>query len=136
MRKAIRSLVRREPDAAEGLSAVVGLGAGLTPSADDALVGALCVLSAQRTQSGALREQMLGWLSAEGAVATTDVSLSYLRLAFDGAFSAPITHVVGCLADEFSQDDLDEAVRALSALGAASGMDTALGIELACEYLN
>jgi hypothetical protein len=64
---------------------------------------------------------------------TTDVSLSYLRLAAGGAFSSPITRVVRCLAETSSQGDLDDSVDALSRLGAASGMDTALGIQLACE---
>jgi hypothetical protein len=61
--------------------------------------------------------------------------MSYLRLAVDGAFSSPVTRVVECLAESCSQADLDEAVRVLSELGAASGMDTALGIQLVCEYL-
>jgi hypothetical protein len=135
LRTAIRALVRQQPDAAERLSGIIGLGAGLTPSADDALVGALCVMSANGALSADLREHVMRRLRADGALATTDVSMSYLRLAFDGAFSSPVTRVVGCLAESNSQADLDEAVRVLSEHGAASGMDTAIGIQLACEFL-
>jgi hypothetical protein len=136
LRDAIRALVRREPDAVRRVSGVVGLGAGLTPSADDALVGALCLLWAGNSApSASWRRRLTGWLDAEGAAATTDVSMSYLRLAIDGAFSAPIAHVVGHLAATTPQASLDQSVRALSALGAGSGMDTALGIQLACELI-
>ena len=72
---------------------------------------------------------------SEGAAATTDVSMSYLRLAVDGAFSSPVTRVVATLAESSSQADLDEAVRVLSDHGATSGMDTALGIQLVCDFL-
>ena len=136
LRDAIGALVRREPDAVRRVSGVVGLGAGLTPSADDALVGALCVLWADdRVPSTGLRSRLTGWLDAEGAAATTDVSMSYLRLAIDGAFSSPISHVVERLATTTPRASLDEAVHALSALGAGSGMDTAVGIQLVCELI-
>jgi hypothetical protein len=132
--QAISALVGHEPDAAERMMGIVGLGAGLTPSADDALVGALCLLSAEDALPGGLLDQMVRWLRGAGATVTTDVSLSYLRLAAGGAFSSPITRVVRCLAETSSQVDLDDSVDALSRLGAASGMDTALGIQLACDF--
>ena len=135
LRTAIRALVRQQPDAAERLSGIVGLGAGLTPSADDALVGALCLLSANGALSADLREHVMRRLRADGALATTDVSMSYLRLAVDGAFSSPVTRVVATLAESSSQADLDNAVRVLSDHGATSGMDTALGIQLVCDFL-
>ena len=131
LRKAIRALVDGEPAAAVE---VVGLGVGLTPSADDALVGALCLLSADDALPGALRQGMARSLRDGGAAVTTDVSLSYLRLAAGGAFSSPVTRVVRCLAETSSPADLDESLGALSEHGAASGMDTALGIQLACDF--
>jgi hypothetical protein len=135
LRQAIHALVGRQPDAVECLSGIVGLGAGLTPSADDALVGALCLLSAGGTVAADLREDMRVWLRAEGVATTTDVSLSYLRMAVECAFSAPINRVVGCLTESSSQTELDESVRALGGLGATSGMDSALGIQIACEFV-
>jgi hypothetical protein len=52
-----------------------------------------------------------------------------------GAFSSPITRVVGHLAEASPQADLDESVASLSRIGALSGMDTAWGIQLACDVL-
>jgi hypothetical protein len=130
MRKAIGALVEGEPDAAEQFTAVVGLGAGLTPSADDALVGALCLLTAAGTIDAALRGQIARWFRADGAAATTDVSMSYLRFAVDGAFSSPVIRVVESLTQAGSPADLDESVRVLGELGQTSGMDTVLGVQL------
>jgi len=135
LRRAIHALAGGQPDAVEHLRGVVGLGAGLTPAADDALVGALCLLSAAGMVSVDLRGDMGVWLREEGVGATTDVSRSYLCLAVEGAFSAPINRVVGCLAEDVGQAELDESVLALGGLGATSGMDTALGIQIACELL-
>lgn len=135
LRAAIRALVRPHTDAPSPVRGVVGLGTGLTPSADDALVGALCLLSAGDAVPDEVREDMSGWLRAGGAGSTTDVSQSYLRLAFDGVFSVPVNRVVGSLASGCSEAELAESVRALAELGASSGMDTALGIQIACEVL-
>lgn len=134
LREAIGALVAGQR-AAEPLAEVVGLGAGLTPSADDALVGALCLLSADGRLPDELRAHLRDWLRAGGAASTTDVSLSYLRLAVEGAFSMPVNRTVGCLAGSASQAELEQAVRGMGELGATSGMDTALGIQIACELL-
>jgi hypothetical protein len=135
LRRAIDALAGHDPASVERLMDVVGLGAGLTPSADDALVGALCLLSAERRLPEPVRDVMARRLRAGAVTKTTDVSMSYLRLALHGAFSAPITRVVGHLAEASSQADLDESVDALGRLGAMSGMDTAWGIQLACDAL-
>jgi hypothetical protein len=135
LRRAVEALAGRDPDAVERLMGVVGLGAGLTPSADDALVGAFCLMSTQDGLPAALRDAMAVRLGRGPILATTDVSLSYLRLAFGGAFSSPITGVVGHLAEASSQADLDKSVAMLSKLGAMSGMDTVVGIQLACDFL-
>lgn len=134
LREAIGALVAGQR-AAEPLAGIVGLGVGLTPSADDALVGALCVLSAGGRIPDGLRAYLRDWLRADGAASTTDVSLSYLRLAVEGAFSTPVNRTVGCLTESSAQAELDEAVRGMGELGATSGMDTALGIQIACELL-
>ena len=136
LRKAIRALVERPPDGLSHLVGIIGLGTGLTPSADDALVGALCLISAAGALPGEPVEDLRGWLGAEGVASTTDVSLSYLRLALEGEFSAPINRAVACLSDSSSQAELEESVRGLGAVGATSGMDTALGIQITCELLS
>lgn len=135
LRRAVDALTGHEPGAVGRLMDVVGLGAGLTPSADDALVGALCLFSAKGALPGALRDEMTRRLRGGAGAVTTDVSLSYLRLALRGAFSSSITRVVGHLAEASSEADLDESVDSLSRLGALSGMDTLWGIQIACDVL-
>jgi len=135
MRDAIVSLVERRSDAGERVRAVVGLGIGLTPSADDALVGALCVLAAHGSACAMLTRELADWLRTEGAAATTDVSSSYLRLALDGAFSAPLNCAVACLTTDSTDADLAAAVVGLCGIGATSGMDAALGVQIAWEAL-
>ncbi len=114
---------------------VVGLGVGLTPSGDDALVGALCLLAAAGRPCSEAARRLEAWLDAEGAEATTDVSASYLRLALEGAFSTPLSRVVAALADGVPETALDDAVADLAAIGATSGMDAAVGAQLAWESL-
>lgn len=115
--------------------AVVGLGVGLTPSGDDALVGALCVLAAAATPCSETARSLEAWLDSDGAQATTDVSASYLRLALEGAFSTPLSRVVAALADDVPDTTLHDAVADLAAIGATSGMDAAAGAQVAWEAL-
>lgn len=135
VRAAIGAMVRREPDAAGRVQGIIGLGIGLTPSADDALIGALCLLDAASAAPKALVEHLRGWLRADGVTSTTEVSLSYLRLAVEGAFSPSVNRVVACLAEDSTPAVLQDAVLALSDLGATSGMDTAVGLQIVCELL-
>ena len=133
LRAAIRCLATTASDAPAQVRSVVGMGIGLTPSADDALVGALCVLAAAGVPCTETAQEVHAWLRAAGA--TTDVSASYLRLAFEGAFSVPLNRTVACLAEDVPDTWLTDAVRGLSALGATSGMDAAVGVQLAWESL-
>lgn len=135
VRAALAAMVRCEPDAAERVHGIIGLGIGLTPSADDALVGALCLLEAAAAVPPGLVADLRGWLRGAGVTSTTEVSLSYLRLAVEGAFSASVNGVVACLAEDSTPAALQDAVLALSDLGATSGMDTAVGLQLVCELL-
>lgn len=115
--------------------AVVGLGIGLTPSGDDALVGALCVLAAAGEPWAAAGRHLEPWLAGDGRGRTTDVSASYLRLAVAGAFSTPLGRLVAALADGVPDATLIDAVRGLAAIGATSGMDAVVGAQVAWEHL-
>ena len=135
LRVAVDALVHGGSEAARSVVAVVGLGAGLTPSADDALVGALCTLAADSRPVSETASRVEAWLRAEGGSATTDVSASYLRLALQGAYSAPLGRLVAALADDVPDVQLIDAVRDLGEIGATSGMDAAVGVQVAWEQL-
>jgi hypothetical protein len=132
---AIERLAAGAPDAPDALRSVVGMGVGLTPSADDALIGALCVLAAVGSPFSEVSREVDAWLRSDGAGATTDVSASYLRLALEGAFSAPLNRTVLSLGEDVPDARLAAAVRALAQVGATSGMDAAVGVQIAWEAL-
>lgn len=129
LRTAITALVSPAEDAAPLVRGVVGLGSGLTPSCDDALVGALCLLTACGHRPAFSAESLLR------DSPTTDVSASSLRLALAGMFSTQLVQVVAQLEDGAVAGHLEPAVRELVAVGATSGADSLVGVELACEAL-
>ena len=134
LRAAVAALVAGGHDL-DPVRAVVGLGAGLTPSGDDGLVGAMCVLAAAGRPCSEVARRLEAWLDGDGAQATTDVSASYLRLALEGAFSTPLSRLVSALADGVPDTTLDDAVSDLATIGATSGMDAAVGAQVAWEAL-
>jgi len=132
LRTAVACLVTPAPhDAGALVRGVVGLGGGLTPACDDALVAALCLLHACGHRPAVTAADLLG-----GAPATTDVSASALRLALAGAFSSRLARVVNLLGPSEADDSrLRLAVRDLASIGATSGADSLMGLELACDAL-
>lgn len=135
LRAALSALVQQAPEAAVLVHGIIGLGAGLTPSADDAVVGALCLLSSLGRVPPGFLDDLRVWLRGAGVASTTDVSMSYLRLAVEGAFSAPLNRAVAALTASSTQADLEESVLALCDLGATSGLDTTRGLQIVCELL-
>lgn len=100
------------PDAQRWL----GLGCGLTPSFDDACVGAIAVCRA----AGIPVPFRLTDFSA-----TTDVSAHYLKLAYEGYFGEPVCTMIKAL---YGQGDLSTAISALLSVGATSGADMLRGM--------
>jgi hypothetical protein len=134
--------------AAEGIREVAGCGIGLTPSADDALVGIISILQGARryaTGKAASFPEDLAWtgIAAVGDAGpfaslldgrTTDVSVKYLRCAQEGRFSAPLLELLsGLFAREAPA--VDELIAAVAACGGSSGADTVFGIGIACDAL-
>lgn len=127
LRAAVAGLAAMPPDVPAVLASV-GLGVGLTPSGDDALVGALCVLSAFGARPALPVSVLLG--DPSGGARTTDVSASYLRLAADGVFSPSLVAVVAALGE--GPTALHDAVADELRFGATSGADALVGIREAC----
>jgi hypothetical protein len=109
---------------AEAVAGLVGRGAGLTPSGDDALAGALLVAGALGTGT-ALADAVRARLGA-----TTAVSAALLDAAADGYAARPVVTLV----DAAVADDAEAVARALPAvlaIGHTSGADTVTGIRAA-----
>ena len=112
--------------AAKGL---VGLGGGLTPSGDDALVGMLCAFWAAGAEkalfafAGAVRS---------AAARTNDISRAFLQCAAGGEFGE-VLH--GLLHAADIESPLEEPLQAVRAFGHTSGIDTLNGLALGLRLL-
>jgi hypothetical protein len=116
-------------DPTEAVASVVGRGAGLTPSGDDALAGALLVHHALGGPSPALVVAVRGRLAS-----TTAVSAALLDAAADG-WAAP---QVVALVDAAVSGDRDAVARhlpAVLAIGHTSGRDLVTGVDAALHAL-
>ncbi len=135
---AVRTALRSFADDGSGaaLAAVVGLGEGLTPSGDDALVGALAGLDlASRAwpAAGDVRRELVGALPGELARRTTRISAQAIGAAVDGMYAVPLLAVLEALAASEPGAALDVPVARLLEVGHRSGRDTLVGLAAALE---
>lgn len=122
----VESLARQDPVNAEASAVqLIGLGSGLTPGADDALVGMMASLKA----AGFL----VPFLSASSLHATTDISAKYLYCAQNGAFSGRVSSLFE--ACEKAESTICTAAERAAAWGASSGRDMLWGIQVTLHYL-
>ncbi len=105
------------------LSRYIGLGAGLTPSFDDACVGYMGICRAFGVKIMPIKFEDTD---------TTDISLRYLKLAQQGYFGEPICNIISSFTGE---GDLRSSIEALMAVGATSGCDMLYGMKLAIKTL-
>lgn len=118
-------------EAADPLPAAIrmlGRGAGLTPSGDDVLLGAIA-MTAHGHHGWGLPDPapLADALAARAPGRTTAVSVAFLRAAARGRFAPVVAGV--CRA---TPETLPAALRRLADVGASSGLDTAVGIGLVC----
>lgn len=119
-----------EPNLRLAVAGLIGLGAGLTPSGDDYLVGALSLISQHPLAAhvrAALAAAIQSLLAApEGADLTTPVSRHFLIAATERAFHADLAEAarVTLVGDR----DLDSACAAAAAIGSTSGGDALQGL--------
>lgn len=109
------------------LAKLVGYGSGLTPSGDDALLGAFAFMQMYYPESAALVPPLL----RDRLRSTTDVSGSYLSLALDGHVAVQIREVLSA----FSGVRNDRALTELLSTGHSSGEDIVRGIVIAAQTL-
>jgi Protein of unknown function (DUF2877) len=122
----IRQALSTHREVGAAVAGLVGRGAGLTPSGDDALAGALLVahaLGAGEPLAAAVRAR-LG--------ATTAVSAALLDAAADGYAARPVVTLVdGAVAGD--PGAARRALPAVLAIGHTSGADTVTGIRAALD---
>lgn len=102
---------------------IVGLGPGLTPSGDDALIGLAAALWATDHPA----RGFLAHVVEDVAVRTTAVSAALLRHAADGEFSQRLQTLLGALLGD-DESAVDAALEWAIEWGATSGTDCLVGV--------
>lgn len=132
-------MLKNEPEVVEkSFQSLVGAGRGLTPAADDALVGALAgsflglVMRKEQDTYFAKVEKILSYLIREKQ--TTEISCKYLKCACRGAFSADLCRVIQILAGD-NEGNLSSILEKIRAVGHSSGMDMLYGLQHALNCI-
>ncbi|MGH8633249.1 MAG: DUF2877 domain-containing protein, partial [Burkholderiales bacterium] len=109
------------------LSALVGLGAGLTPAGDDFIVGYLAALWSRSYREPGVAALLRALASTAGELSlhTNVISRQMLLDALQGHFAERLTEVVRCVCD--GGDVAGAAMRALE-VGHSSGADHLCGL--------
>lgn len=115
---------KTEADAVSGAEALAGLGAGLTPSGDDFLIGVMHALWATREESEAKAKS--AWLAAAAAPRTTPLSAAWLNAAAAGEAADHWHTLLAALVDG-NKSDIDRSCRQLLSVGHSSGADALTG---------
>jgi hypothetical protein len=114
---------------AAALRPVLGLGSGLTPSADDAAAGLLLSALAWHGEAVGPTIRAIGQLlDADLATRTTAVSAGLLQHAARGRGAPQVVRAVQHLTGRETAGDENAVLADLLALGHSSGKDTALGV--------
>ncbi len=115
------------------LAKAIGLGPGLTPSADDAILGiAAAAFRYFADKNIPTKFSQAAYRISENR--TSDISRKYLKCASQGRFAIPLIRVVDSLLSSGAQVDY-QALAKLLASGHSSGKDTLRGAILAAEAL-
>ncbi|HEU0235973.1 MAG TPA: DUF2877 domain-containing protein [Candidatus Limnocylindrales bacterium] len=127
----LRAAVRRGGGVAIARAgrSLVGLGAGLTPSGDDVLVGLSAAWAAIGVGAGA---RLAGEWSTWADGRTTDVALDFHRAAAGGAYAERLHDVLAAILAG-PVDAIPAAAERAAAWGATSGRDTLRGVLIGLE---
>ncbi len=116
------------------LKTLIGLGSGLTPSADDALLGISATLEFFNKCGINVLDNFADMLYKLSENRTTDVSRKYFKCACQKRYSLPLINVVRSLFENNFKFDYPALAKLLNT-GHSSGKDTMRGILLAKTLL-
>ena len=132
------------------LAGLVGMGQGLTPAFDDALVAILAVMAGAKIYAARrpalIHDDQRGWIDFPDIILppdwerliecrTTDVSAKYLYCAHDGFYSDPMVLLITKLFSDQPQNWLP-TLEMFAGIGGSSGYDMLYGASLAARSLN
>jgi hypothetical protein len=133
MRDLLRATRRYEFDHTSTVNSLIGLGAGLTPSGDDLLVGYLAGLWCT-VQDGTKRAQFissLGETIIHLSNKTNDISRTYLYHAARGQVSSRLADLAEAICRGGHPRHLLETAETAMSVGHTSGMDAVSGLMVA-----
>ncbi|TNM49546.1 DUF2877 domain-containing protein [Nocardioides albidus] len=110
--------------------ALVGLGAGLTPSGDDVLTGLLVLAAAEGMRLASARPALRAAVADRLEARTTAVSAAMLTEAADGRARQRLHDLVAAIAADSADGDLATAIRRVREIGHSSGADVLAGMRL------
>jgi hypothetical protein len=132
VRKLVRATHQVDPAAYQAAEALIGLGAGLTPSGDDLLVGYLAGLWCTLRDMSA-RQRFLAGLArvvSNRSVNTNDIGRTYLLHAARGQVSSPLEATARAIGRGDPQDRIHRHIGLAARLGHASGLEGLTGLLL------
>ncbi|RRJ85778.1 DUF2877 domain-containing protein [Gulosibacter macacae] len=125
-----QAAIRGEGALADAAASLIGLGAGLTPSGDDYLAGALAVLHLHpitgANGGSALEASAAVRAATSAADATTEVGRHFLLAACEGRFHHDVA--AAATAALTGTTNLPQLVAQVAEIGSTSGTDTLTGI--------
>ena len=135
----IQSLLNQDVNMVENaFRGLVGAGRGLTPAADDAMIGALAgsligfEFVKQKISYADCVKSILSHLRDEKL--TTEISCKYLKCACRGYFSQDLCKLVFVLTGEKTENILT-LLEKIAETGHSSGMDMLYGLHKTLEYI-
>ncbi|MBT6442084.1 MAG: DUF2877 domain-containing protein [Alphaproteobacteria bacterium] len=108
----------------EPVTALIGLGPGLTPSGDDFLGGTMIALSILGEKE---KLRCLENVVGEAGSATNDISRAHLKAAAQGIGAEPLHATIGAIISNQDQP-LRDSLERLGAIGHCSGWDALTGV--------
>ncbi len=115
-----------------GVKRLAGLGPGLTPAGDDALLGILAALHALDQEEWLIRVRP--FVEELALSHTTSLSAAWLRYALEGAFSEPWHRLAKAWAQE-NGSRVQEVLESIRSIGATSGYYALLGFVRGLESI-
>lgn len=123
---------KNEKKVNEGISKLVGLGHGLTPSGDDLLTGVSLVLNSSnypnQEMTQLFNQQLTSRLSK-----TNLISQNQLRLSMNGKALAPTITFINALFEGKEIEELMVSMKEILTIGSSSGSDILSGVFLGME---
>ncbi|MGI9436629.1 MAG: DUF2877 domain-containing protein, partial [Geminicoccaceae bacterium] len=111
----------------DGMSDLIGLGPGLTPSGDDLICGFL--IGCHHVGEGARAQDLWCRIKAHAEVATSPISRAHLAAAAEGQGAAALHHLLDAVIANHA-GDIIETLDAVVRIGHSSGWDATGGIYL------